>query len=405
MRKEFIQKIKLPAMLLAILILPIFFGYLVPLSIKSMSYAISLSMKTGLEFVLPFIIFSFVFSCLANQQKGAVFFVFLLITCVFMSNFSALMVGYGSGTFGLNLLSLQATPVADGPHLQAAWSFTLPKLISNDHALMIGFVCGIFASLFPNERIKGLAQTLNMLSNGFLRKVFIPVLPLFILGFVFKLEYDNVLEMALKVYGPVLVLIIATQWVYILLWYSIASGFSFKRLTGLFRNVLPATLTGLSTISSAASMPVLLIGTEKNLGDSEKAKMLVPAIINIHTIGSAIGVPILAMATLSTFGMPLPTIGQFVTFAFFTALAKYAVAAVPGGVIIVVAPLLQTYLGFTNDMVGLITAVYLICDPFGTCANVTGNGVFPVLFTRLHETLNRVFNRKKTSPALVEAID
>jgi Na+/H+-dicarboxylate symporter len=117
--------------------------------------------------------------------------------------------------------------------------------------------------------------------------------------------------------------------------------------------------------------------------------MLVPAIINIHTIGSAIGIPIISLATLLTFGLPLPSPYTFAIFALYTALAKYAVAAVPGGVIIVVAPILEAHLGFSSDMVGLITAVYLICDPFGTTANVTGNGVFPILFTKLHERLTQ----------------
>lgn len=389
MNRDFINKIKLPMILLAILVLPMVFGHLIPVEVKSWSYAISLSMKSILEFLLPFIIFSFIFSCLANQQKGAVLFVFLLIACIFVSNFTALMVGYGAGNLGLSLLNMGTSPVSTGAQLQPAWSFSLHKLISNDRALLIGFVTGIFFSLVPSHKAKLIANQLNLYSNAFLKRVFIPLLPLFIAGFIFKLEYDNVLQTSLKIYGPILLLVIITQWLYLTIWYSVASGFQLKRLLQYVRNVLPATLTGLSTISSAASMPVLLVATEKNLGDSTRAKMLVPAIINIHTVGSAIGVPILALATLASFGYPIPSLTDFVIFAFYTALAKYAVAAVPGGVIIVVAPLLETYLGFSGDMIGLITAVYLICDPFGTCANVTGNGVFPILFSRLYTKLSR----------------
>ncbi len=389
MNRDFINKIKLPAILVAILVLPILFGHLVPVEVKSCSYALSLSMKSILEFMLPFIIFSFIFSCLANQQKGAVLFVFLLIACIFVSNFTALMIGYASGNFGLGLLQLQTTPALTSEHLQPAWVFTLKKLISNDKALLIGFITGIFFSLVPSERAKKVANELNKYANAFLKKLFIPLLPLFIVGFIFKLEYDNILHTSLKIYGPVLLLIIATQWLYLLIWFSVASGFKTKKFLGYMRNVLPATLTGLSTISSAASMPVLLMATEKNLENSNQARMLVPAIINIHTVGSAIGVPILALATLASFGYPIPSLTSFVIFALYTALAKYAVAAVPGGVIIVVAPLLETYLGFSGDMIGLITAIYLICDPFGTCANVTGNGVFPILFSRLYSKLSR----------------
>lgn len=386
---EFIKKIKLPILLLAILILPMFLGTYIPLEIKSISYALSLSIKSVLEFLLPVIIFSFVFYCLANLQKGAVFFVFLLVGCVFVSNFTALMVGYSSGYIGLHLLHFTATPIDSSPQLIPAWSFHLTKLVSNDIALLWGFSIGIFFSLWPNAKAKNIAIYLNKLANGFLKKVFIPLLPFFILGFVFKLEHEHLLQTSLSLYGPILLLVIASQWLYICLWYLIAAQFSFKKFCFYLKNVLPASLTGFSTISSAAAMPVLLISTEKNLGNPEQAKMLVPAIINIHTIGSAIGIPILSLATLLTFGLPMPSPSVFIIFAIYTALAKYAVAAVPGGVIIVVAPLLEAHLGFTSDMVGLITAVYLICDPFGTTANVTANGVFPIMFTKLHTRLSK----------------
>jgi Na+/H+-dicarboxylate symporter len=386
---EFIKKIKLPLFLLAILILPMFLGTYIPIQIKSVSYALSLSIKTVLEFLLPAMIFSFVFYCLSNLQKGAVFFVFLLVACVFVSNFTALMVGYTSGYIGLNLLHFTATTIDSAPQLLPAWDFHLTKLVSNDIALLWGFSIGIFFSLRPNAKAKNIAVFLNKIANGFLKKIFIPLLPFFILGFVFKLEHEHLLQTSLSLYGPILLLVIASQWLYICLWYLIAGQFSLKKFGFYLKNVIPASLTGFSTISSAAAMPVLLVSTEKNLGNSEQAKMLIPAIINIHTIGSAIGIPILSLATLITFGLPMPSPSVFIIFALYTALAKYAVAAVPGGVIIVVAPLLEAHLGFSSDMVGLITAVYLICDPFGTTANVTANGVFPIMFTKLHTRLTQ----------------
>lgn len=130
MSAETLKKLKLPLFLLSILILPIFFGQFVPVTVKSVSYAISLSMKTVLEFLLPFIIFSFVFSCLSNLRKGALFFVFLLIGCVFISNFMALMYGYTSGYIGLHLMHFSASPIEAAAQLEPAWQFHLKKLIS-----------------------------------------------------------------------------------------------------------------------------------------------------------------------------------------------------------------------------------------------------------------------------------
>ncbi|MGQ3889092.1 cation:dicarboxylate symporter family transporter [Legionella sp. CNM-1927-20] len=384
-----LKKFKLLCVLLVVISFPLLAGQYIPTEIKSISYALSLSMKTILEFFMPFIIFSFVFSCLANLQKGAVFFVCLLITCVFISNFTALLVGYSAGCVGLDLFHFKAQATTTATQLLPAWQLHLKKLVPNDIALIIGFFTGIFFSLWPTSWSRQMGIVLNKIANNFLKKIFIPLLPVFILGFLFKLEYEQVLHTSLHLYGPILILIIATQWLYLGFWYLIASQGRLKQFLFYLKNILPATLTGLSTISSAAAMPVLLLSTEKNL-NVEKARMLVPAIINIHTIGSAIGIPILALATLSTFHLPLPSLQTFIIFAFYTALAKYAVAAVPGGVIIVVAPILEAHLGFSNEMTGLITAIYLLCDPFGTAANVTGNGVFPILFTKFYEKVSNI---------------
>ncbi len=276
---SFIKKAKLPLILLAILLFPQFLGSYVPVEIKSISYALSLSMKTILEFLLPFIIFSFIFSCLANFQKGALFFVLLLVVCVFVSNFTALMYGYTSGKLGLHFLNFTPTTITQAQELLPAWHFKLNKLINNDLALVVGFILGIFFSIVRSQTAVNIGNKLNYLANGFLKKVFIPLLPLFILGFVFKLEYEDALQTSLKIYGPFLLLIIVSQWLYIGFWYLVASNFSIKRFATYIRNVLPASLTGLSTISSAASMPVLLVSTEKNLQDPKKAKILVTAII------------------------------------------------------------------------------------------------------------------------------
>lgn len=387
---DIVKKLKLPLMLFAVLLLPLMFGSHIPYTIKSFSYALSLSMKVALKAVLPFIIFSFIFSCLIKLDEGAVFLVGLLILVVFLSNFVALMVGYAAANVGFELVSFKAVPLHLSSMLKPMWLVRPINLISNQTALILGFVLGIYFSLRPNQTAKRWGGYLNHWANFFLKRMFIPVLPLFIIGFVFKLEADKILTQSLLAYGPILLLIIITHWLYLLSWYLVASRFSLKRFFMYLRNVFPAIITGFSTISSAASLGVLLEGTEKNLGDKEKADIIVPSVINIHTTGSAIALPIIAIATMLTFGLSFPTLQTFLVFAFFTALAKFAVAAIPGGVIIVVAPLLEHYLGFSSEMVGLITAVYMILDPFGTAANVTSNGAFPILFDRLHLALAKV---------------
>jgi Na+/H+-dicarboxylate symporter len=384
-----LQKIRFLLILLSTLLLPLFFGDKVPLEAKSFFYSLSLSMKAILLFVLPFVIFSFIFSCLLSLQSGVVVFVILLISMVFFSNTIAIFTGYFIGSITLENMELAQGLHAGAAELETMWSFSLEQLVSNQQALIAGFVTGIFFSFKRHAKAEKLAEHLSVAANFFLKKIFLPLLPLFILGFVFKLEHEKILGKALTSYGPVFFVIVSAQACYTLFLYLALAGFSLPRFVTYLRNVLPATLTGFSTISSAASMPVLMLCTEKNVGNANFARTIIPAVINIHTLGSALGLTILTLATLLTFDMPIPSLKTFAIFAFFYAIAKFAVAAVPGGVVVVVAPLLETYMGFTPEMVGLITVLYLLFDPFGTATNVTCNGAYAIAFSKVYRFVGR----------------
>lgn len=379
-----LKKGRLPIILLLILILPLFLGPYVPVGVKSLLYSLSLTMKEILIFILPFIIFSFIFSSLLNFRTGVVKFIICLILMIFVSNSIAITTGFTVGSIVLPKLSITAYTPADGDlTLPVLWGFNLPKLIPNQVALLVGFILGFIFSFKRVPKVEHAGLMLHKAANFFLKKIFTPILPLFILGFVFKLEHENILATALKTYGPVAFVVIGTQITYVTTLYLGLARFSIKRFLGYIKNIIPAIITAFSSISSAASMPVLILCTEKNLKDPEYAEIVIPATINTHTMGSAIGVTILTLTTLLAFGKPLPAIPDLAEFGFFYALAKFAVAAVPGGAIIVVTPLLESYFHFTSEMIGIITAIYMMFDPFGTATNVTGNGFFPIAFSKL----------------------
>lgn len=379
-----LKKGKLPIILLLILVLPLFLGPYVPVYIKSLLFSISMTMKSILIFILPFIIFSFIFSSLLNFKSGVLKFILALIAMIFISNSLAITTGFTVGSFILPKLSITAyTGTNADLNLPQLWEFTLPTLIPNQIALLIGFVLGLIFTFKRVKKVETAGLMLHKAANFFLKKIFTPLLPLFILGFVFKLEHENILATALKTYGPVAFIVIGTQLSYVTFLYINLAKYSIKRFFEYIKNIIPAIITAFSTISSAATMPVLILCTEKNLKDPEYAEIVIPATINTHTIGSAIGVTILTLTTLLAFGKPLPNVLELAEFGFFYALAKFAVAAVPGGAIIVVTPLLEAYFNFSSEMIGIITAIYMMFDPFGTATNVTGNGFFPVAFSKI----------------------
>ncbi len=381
-----LSRYKLLILLLTLILLPLVFGEYISLYVKSLFYAISLTIKDILVLILPAIVFSFLFYSLISLKQRAIWFVILLLSLVAASNFTAITTGYAIGLTFLPSLNLNLNLSQATIKLSPLWDLHISKLISNEPAIILGIILGLFFALKPNLKVERIAKKMNELAAAFLKKIFLPILPIFILGFIFKLEYEGVLGKVFGIYGPVMLLILAAQISYVSMAYFLASGLRPKVMFGYMKNMLPATITGFSTISSAATIPVNIMCTEKNLHNPTFSRMIIPVTANIHTLGSALGLTILALATLIAFGHELPSITNFFTFAFYYTMAKFAVAGIPGGVIIVVAPLLEAYLGFTSEMIGLITTIYILIDPFGTATNVTCNGAFAIIFNKIYKS-------------------
>jgi Na+/H+-dicarboxylate symporter len=385
-----LSKYKLPFILLALILLPMAFGSYIPLIVKSFFYSLSLSIKDILVTLLPLIIFSFLFNSLISLKQRAILFIILLLIMVATSNFAAITTGYTIGSAFLPFLDLNLHAQQESSSLTTLWNLTIPKVISNEPAIILGIILGVYFALKPNAFTESIAKKLNNLASAFLKKVFLPILPLFILGFILKLENDGSLSKVFNTYGSVLILVVATQIFYIMLVYLVASELNFMKALHYIKHMLPAMLTGFSTISSAATIPVNIMCTEKNLRNPNFARMVIPATANIHTLGSAIGLTILSLATLLAFGHGLPSAVNFFIFAFYYTMAKFAVAGIPGGVVLVVSPLLETYLGFNAEMIGLITAIYMMFDPFGTATNVTCNGAFAIIFNKVYKSQENI---------------
>ena len=385
------QKIRLFIYLLAVIILPLIFGNFIPEIVKAFFYSLSISIKVILIFVLPFIIFSFIFSSLLAFESNVLYLILLLISCIFLSNLLAITTGCFLGYKIIDLVGdIKQVSNLHDLKLLPLWKMDMDPIITNQNAMFAAFSFGFIFSQKKTKGILSFAAKINKYANFFLKKLFMPIIPIFILGFIFKLEYEKHLAHSLQIYAPLFLVILTVQVTYIFCLYFVAAKFNLKKALTYIKNVLPATITGFTTVSSAASLPILILCSEKNT-DHKTVKNILPACINTHTLGSAISMSILIMFTIKIFGIEASFI-QIMIFIFMYAIAKFGVVAVPGGAIMVVTPILESHLHFTPDMIGLVTAIYMMFDPFGTASNVSGNGAFVILFNRI---LNKIVRKEK----------
>lgn len=398
-------RLKLPIKLILLITGVLLFGNYLSLDVKQFCFAISLSLKVILEFLLPVIIFSYLSSCILSFKKGVLTFVVVLLSTVFISNFLGTLVGYGSSLLVLEKINT-ATNVGGGAEvsevLTPMWSFSLPNLLSNDWALYLGLISGLGFSFLRSFAESQNVRSLLKISNGFekfanylkrasaffLIRIFIPLVPFFILGFIINLQHAGTLGQIITSYAPIFLFTVSVQILYMLILFAIAAKFNFNLWFVYLRNTIPAVIAGFSTMSSAAAMPLTLLAAEKNTGNPNMARVLIPATVNIHMIGNAMTVPIMAMAFLLTFGVPFPSFESFIFFGLSFALAQFAVAAVPGGGILIMIPLMEKYLGFTPEMASVITALYVLFDAPLTATNIMGNSVYAIF-------LNKIFAKLK----------
>lgn len=372
---------KMPFVLFAVIVsVSVLSDWIAP-TYKSILYAISLSIKSLIVAGLPFVIFGLLFKTAVNFANKASKMILLLLVAICISNFFSTILSYSVGSFvyyfDLSIGFPQPTDV-----LLPAWEFSLPKWIGNDHAMFSGLLLGILFGWTSPTLATKISSSLDTVVNGMLKAILLAV-PFFLAGFVVKMAHDQVIGAILSNYAVIFALIASAVFTYITFLYFAANRFQVGPTIQSLKNMMAAGMAGFGSMSSAAAMPLTILGVEKNSKNPALAQAVIPATVNIHLIGDCFAIPIFALAVMKSFGMAEPAFASYLIFASYFVLAKFSVAAVPGGGILVMLPILETYLGFSGEMLSLITALYILFDPVITSANVVGNGGFAMVMDRL----------------------
>ncbi len=386
---------KMPFILLAVIAIIMLLDPVIPFFIKQYLYSVSLTIKAIIVFLLPIIIFSLLFKSAVTLSSGATKIIGIILILVCCSNFLSTFLSHyvGELIYKLELSMIMQDNINE---LVSLWSIDLPKLIANDKAMFFGILLGILASKLCPKKSALIATKVEKYVN-YLLAGFIYFIPLFVAGFIIKLQYDKVIWIIIKDYTAIFALIALAQFCYIILSYFLINGLKIKNCLENIKHMIPAAISGFSTMSSAASMPLTIIGVSNSVKNKDLANATIPATVNIHLVGDCFAIPIFAYAILKSFGMPEPSIMNYLIFTLYFVLAKFSVAAIPGGGILVMLPILENYLGFNGEMMSLITALYILFDPVITCANVIGNGAFAKMIDNLFIFWNKKCLIKKNT--------
>jgi len=156
-----------------------------------------------------------------------------------------------------------------------------------------------------------------------------------------------------------------------------------KGVKSFWSNIVPATITSISTCSSAASIPANL-KSAKGIGvPNDIAETVIPLGTSFHKDGSVIGSVFKIMFLVYLFGTNVYTPGGILKVIGVALIANLLITAVPVGGGTISEMMIISLMGFPMASLPILTIIATIIDPAATLLNVTGDSASSMLVTRL----------------------
>lgn len=345
-----------------------------------------------LGFTIPIIILGLVAPSISDLGAKAGK---LLIITTLIAYSSTIFSGYLSfftaqATFptlldGASLLSLD--DLSSGVVASEYFTIDMPPIMSVTSSLVLAFVLGLTLSGFKkeesilNKSLLEIKEVVMMIIN----KSIIPMLPIYIFGIFLKLGVEGQVISVLGLFLKVVIVIFVLHVGLLILQYLIAGALTNRSPLKAILNMIPAYVTALGTQSSAATIPVTLECVKKNGVKDDIAEFTVPLCATIHLSGSMLKIVACALAIAWTTCMPTDT-SIYTGFIFMLAITMVAAPGVPGGAIMAAIALLTSQLGFDETQCGLMIALYIAMDSFGTACNVAGDGAIALIVNKFCDT-------------------
>ena len=380
-------KISLLLKIVIAILLGIGCSYFFPEALVRVFVTVNSLFGNFLNFIIPLLILGLVAPGIAELGRGAGR---MLGVTALLAYCSTVLSGYFS--YGVCSLVypriLERGSFSSDETLAAAQSLEpyffidMPPLFGVMSALILSFVLGLALASVKGSAFRTVLGEFREVIMLVIRRVIIPLLPLYIFGIFLKMGAEGTVMTIVGLFIKVILVIFILHVVLLLLQFCIAGAVAGKNPLRSLRNMLPAYMTALGTQSSAATIPVTLAQAKKNGVRAEVADFVIPLCGTIHLSGSTLKIVACTLAIAYMTGMPAD-IGTYTEFIFMLGIAMVAAPGVPGGAIMASVGIIGSILGFDEDMQGLMIALYIAMDSFGTACNVTGDGAIALIVDRI----------------------
>ena len=334
-----------------------------------------------LGFLIPLIIVGLVTPAIADIGKGAG--KMLLVTAMLAYGatiFSGFLTyGVGESLFP-SLISddLKLTQISQADGVKPYFTVAIPASLNVMTSLVMAFTFGLGIAHLGTQSLKYVFSEFRDIITMTIQAVVLPLLPIYIFGIFFNMTFSGEVFKVLSVFVKIIGVIFIMHIFLLILQYTIASIFVHKNPLRMLGRMMPAYFTALGTQSSAATIPVTMRQTILNGVHKDIAGFVIPLCATIHLSGSTMKIVACALALMMMQGMAYD-FQMIAGFIMMLGITMVAAPGVPGGAIMAALGILSSMLGFDQQSLALMIALYIAMDSFGTACNVTGDGALALI--------------------------
>jgi len=338
-------------------------------------------------YAVPLVIIGFIAPAISRLGQNASK---MLLTAVGLAYLSSVGAAAFSALSGYALIPHLSVPT-EVENLVAlpkpSFVLDVPPLMSVMTALVTALILGLATSWTKAEIIGRFLSELESVMTSVVQRIVIPLLPFFVGATFCELSYEGRLTVQLPIFLFVICIVIMGHYLWLALLYALGGLLSGRNPWQVLRFYLPAYLTAVGTMSSAATLPVALACARRSpVLSRTMTEFMIPLGSTVHLCGSVLTETFFVMTiSLMLYGA-LPSMGTMALFIILFGVFAVGAPGVPGGTVMASIGLVTSVLHFDPAGVALLLAIFALQDSFGTACNVTGDGALALM-------MEGIFNR------------
>lgn len=380
----------LPFKLLVSVALGMGFGLLLNFNSESAFTTTALNVIVTLKYILgqlinfcvPLIIIGFIAPSITQLGNNASHMLGIAVFIAYFSSIGAALFSTASGYLLIPHLSIRSSADSLRSLPDVIFQLSIPQIMPVMSALVLAVMLGLASAWTKAQLMTSLLKEFQNIVLSLVSRILIPILPLFI-GLTFcSLAYEGTITRQLPVFLKVIVIVLLGHFIWLFLLYTAAGIYARENPLKVIRHYVPAYLTAIGTMSSAATLAVALqcAGKAKPLR-KDMVQFGIPLFANIHLCGSVLTEVFFCMTISKILYGAVPAPGTMALFCILLGVFAIGAPGVPGGTVMASLGLLTGILKFGDYATALMLTIFALQDSFGTACNITGDGALTLILT------------------------